>query len=498
MTRITSAQGLLIVVLALLTSSCGQTTTAQLTAAAPAGPAKEIDWFKGTFEQASIVAAQKNRPLLLYWGAKWCPYCQALRKTVFVRPDFIEKSALFVPVYMDADLPEVQAWIKPFRISGYPTLLITKADHTELARLSGGMDLSLYAGLLDSALQSERPILDVLHHLNGPQECHRIAYNSWDPAALKDIDEAALAALLTDAAVDCRGPDQVRIKLLALNFAVQGDGDRAAIAAPMRELYEWLDQPQTIQPAIDLVAGLDDSIFTLVVAQGADFAEKFCARWVARMQGVAGDSHFGDADKLTALASAISATKALSRDHSVPAAMQASARTSIQTMLQDDRDRYQRGDLVNVASHIYELLDDDAAATDLYMRELPNTRTPFYYMAHLAGLSEKQHRPDEALDWWVKTVGSPQPSTSHLRLESAYVRALMRLKATDTNRIRSASLQLANDAIAAEEPHDSDRPKLPQFRMALKEWAKTPERRAVAVAVEQRLRQKAVTSQRAT
>jgi hypothetical protein len=34
--------------------------------------------------------------------------------------------------------------------------------------------------------------------------------------------------------------------------------------------------------------------------------------------------------------------------------------------------------------------------------------------------------------------------------------------------------------------------------MALKEWAKTPERRAVAVAVEQRLRQKAVTSQRAT
>jgi protein disulfide-isomerase len=498
MTWIQYARGVLLVALGLLTSSCGQSNTSQLTAAAPASPAKEIDWFKGTFEQAGILAAQRNRPLLLYWGAKWCPYCQALRKTVFVRPDFIEKSALFVPVYMDADLPEVQAWIKPLGISGYPTLQITKADHTELARLSGGMDLSLYAGLLDSALQSERPILDVLHHLNGSQECHRIAYNGWDPAALKDIDEAALAALLTAAAVDCRGPDQVRIKILALNFAVKGDGDRAATAASLRELYELLDQPQIIQPAIDLVAGLDDSIFTLVAAQGADFAEKFCTRWVARMQAVAGDSHFGDADKLTALASAISATKALSRDHSVPAALQQSARASIRTMLQDDRDRYQRGDLVNVASQIYELLDDDAAATDLYVRELPNTRTPFYYMAHLAALSERQHRPDEALDWRVKAFSSPQPSTSRLRLESAYVRALMRLKPADTNRIRSASMQLANDAATVQEPRDTGAPKLQQFSIALKEWATTPERRAVALAVEQRLRQKAVTSPRAT
>jgi protein disulfide-isomerase len=150
MTWIQYARGVLLVALGLLTSSCGQSNTSQLTAAAPASQAKEIDWFKGTFEQASMVAAQMNRPMLLYWGAKWCPYCQALRKTVFVRPDFIEKSALFVPVYMDADLPEVQAWIKPLGISGYPTLQITKADHTELARLSGGMDLSLYAGLFST------------------------------------------------------------------------------------------------------------------------------------------------------------------------------------------------------------------------------------------------------------------------------------------------------------------------------------------------------------
>jgi protein disulfide-isomerase len=112
-------------------------------AAKTAKPAEvsEIRWFKGSMEQAMAAAAQDNKLLMVYWGAKWCPYCQTLRKTVFTRSDFIEKTSLFIPVFMDADLPGAQSWGETFKVSGYPTVLILKPDRTELARMSGGMDL---------------------------------------------------------------------------------------------------------------------------------------------------------------------------------------------------------------------------------------------------------------------------------------------------------------------------------------------------------------------
>jgi protein disulfide-isomerase len=53
---------------------------------------------------------------------------------------------------MDGDLPGAQVWGDTFKVSGYPTVLILKPDRTELARMSGGMDLSQYGSLLDNAL----------------------------------------------------------------------------------------------------------------------------------------------------------------------------------------------------------------------------------------------------------------------------------------------------------------------------------------------------------
>ena len=86
-----------------------------------------------------------NKPVLLYWGAQWCPPCKQLKSAVFSRPDFIEKSKLFVAVYLDGDLPDAQKWGDVFRVTGYPTVVVLKPDRTEITRIAGNMDLSLYA-----------------------------------------------------------------------------------------------------------------------------------------------------------------------------------------------------------------------------------------------------------------------------------------------------------------------------------------------------------------
>src|SRR4051812_13899247 len=44
-------------------------------------------------------AKSANKPVFVYWGAKWCPPCNQVKATLFNRQDFIERSRAFVPVY---------------------------------------------------------------------------------------------------------------------------------------------------------------------------------------------------------------------------------------------------------------------------------------------------------------------------------------------------------------------------------------------------------------
>ena len=154
-------------------------------APAPAAPQPTIAWFNGSVEQAFAAARAQNKPVFLYWGAKWCPPCHELKATVFSRPDFIGKLRLFVPVQLDGDDPGAQKWGEKFGVSGYPTVLVLSADQGELARISGGMDLAQYAEVLDLVLGDVRPLNAILATLATGQplsheDCRRLQ-DSRDP-----------------------------------------------------------------------------------------------------------------------------------------------------------------------------------------------------------------------------------------------------------------------------------------------------------------------------
>ena len=151
------------------------------TSATAAQPA--ISGFSGGVEAAFAAARAQNKPVFLYWGANWCPPCHELKATVFSRPDFIEKLKLFIPVHLDGDDPGAQKWGDKFGVSGYPTVLVLRADQSELARISGGMDLAQYAEVLDSVLGDVRPVGAILAALKSGgarplsrDDCHRLAY----------------------------------------------------------------------------------------------------------------------------------------------------------------------------------------------------------------------------------------------------------------------------------------------------------------------------------
>ena len=117
-----------------------------------------IAWYKGSADAAFAQARKRNRPVFLYWGAKWCPPCNQVKATLFNRTDFIELSRLFVPVYLDGDSPGAQRLGERFKVRGYPTMILFNSAGTEITRLPGEVDAVQYMQVLRTGLNAARPV----------------------------------------------------------------------------------------------------------------------------------------------------------------------------------------------------------------------------------------------------------------------------------------------------------------------------------------------------
>ena len=121
-----------------------------------------IRWFEGGIDDAFSLAKQQGKPLFLYWGADWCPYCKELEATIFVRDEFIKLSHQFIAVDLSNGDSETIRYSDRFKMYSLPTVIVFSPEGEELTRIRGGINLEEYASVLELTLNEVRPVAELV------------------------------------------------------------------------------------------------------------------------------------------------------------------------------------------------------------------------------------------------------------------------------------------------------------------------------------------------
>jgi thiol-disulfide isomerase/thioredoxin len=479
-----------------------ETPPAPSVPAAPVAETKagDIAWFQGSIDAAFAAAAEQHKQVFLYWGAVWCPPCHELKAYVFSRPDFREKLKQFIPVYLDGDAPGAQKVGEEFAVRGYPTVLVLRADRTEVARIAGGMDLSRYAEVLDLALENARPMQEIFASLQANSnsalsldDCRRLAFNGWILDRRAD-DPGPLASALSRAAARCPKDAQLehdRLIVSATDFAARDEVKRVAAGKPPSDLLRSLvkqvnalvgDSKRALRNA-DVFAYLGKDYFVVASKASAKQRAQLLDSWIALLDALVSDQRYAAPLRLDAVALKLEATSVLGTSKKVPAALTAEAHRTLDEFLARPYDEHAHVSMINAALSVTEQLDDKARTRAILEEEIKHSKTPYYYMVDLGDLEDEEKRPELALQWYQRAYDESQGPATRFQWGMMYLDGLLRLSPDDQLRIQTATSQVLSELDGADRIHQRTRTRLDRLNKSLHDWAKKPGRADTLTAI---------------
>ncbi len=408
-------------------------------------------------ERAFGQARAERKPVLLYWGAAWCPPCNQLKATLFNRQDFIERSKNFVAVQIDGDLPGAQKLGARFKVRGYPTLILFSPDGAEITRLPGEADAPAVMNVLQMGLAGGRPVRTVLadaragRPVSGP-EWRLLAFYSWDTDEAQLVPEGERAGLLATLAAACPAAEAeaaMRLRLKALAASDEGQGVKAD-AALRAQVLRLLGDPAASRTQMDVLVNAAPEIArALAPAPGAE-RQAVVQALDAALVRLGNDATLSRADRMSALIGRVDLAR-LDQPKAVlvprlPPALLQQVREAAARADREVTDGYERQAVITAAAYLLGQAglwkDSDA----LLRASLDKSHSPYYLMSQLAGNAKRQGRKAEALGWYEKAFERSEGPATRLQWGSAYVAGLVELAPQDEARIERTVSRLIDEA----------------------------------------------------
>lgn len=444
-----------------------------LAAAVPAGAATPtpgsaqaagVAWlFAGNdadVDAAFARAGREGKPLLMYWGATWCPPCNHVKVTLFPRQDFIARSRSFVPVYVDGDKPGAQKVAARFKVSGYPTMVLFDPKGGELTRLPGEADAAQVMTLLEIGLARGRPFQAVLADARDaarakavtPDEWRLLAFHSWDTDEAMSVPEAERAGVLAQLAAACpEGEAATKSRLWLKALAASDEGKGVKPDAALRErVLKLLADPAAARAQMDVLANYAAPIARTLVDDTPDAKAGVVAAFDTALKRLQADATLSRSDRLGALGSRVELARLDAPKNSVdvklPAALLDELRAQVAKDDREIRDGYERQDVITGAGHVLKRAGLLAESDTLLNANLARSHSAYYLMLQLAGNAKARGDTTGALRWYEQAFDKSVGPATRLQWGATYVSALVEMAPQDGARIEKAARQIFGEA----------------------------------------------------
>jgi thiol-disulfide isomerase/thioredoxin len=404
-----------------------------------------------------VQAKAEKKPVLLYWGAKWCPPCNQLKATLFNRADFIEQSKAFVAVGIDGDAPGAQKLGTRFKVRGYPTLILFNPNGSEITRLPGEADAAQVMKVLQLGLSSGRPVKAVLADAKagrklGANEWRLLGFYGWetDEQQLLPVAERASTLAQLAKASEGAGDPETTTRLWLKSIGALADG-KAADPAQAPRLRAVLADASQARAQMDVLTNEAPDLVKALAPAAGEARVQLVAEFDAALKRLNEDATLSRADRLNALQARIELARIDSpkddpQPKALPAALLAEAREQAGRANREITDGFERQAVVTQAAYLLGRAGLWKESDELLKSALARSHSPYYLMSQLGGNAKKQGRKADALRWYEEAFNKSKGPATRLQWGSSYLAALVELSPEDAPRIEKAAAQLFAEA----------------------------------------------------
>ncbi len=424
-------------------------------------PSANVAWLPaaadGDVDRAFAQARRERKPVLLYWGASWCPPCNQLKATFFNRQDFAELSKSFVAVHVDGDRPGAQVLGRRFKVSGYPTVVVFNSSGAEITRLPGEVDAPRMMAVLQLGLAGGRPVKALMADaLAGkplqPAQWRLLSFYSWETDEQRLVPKAELADTLLRLSLASPSPDAdhtTRLWLKALAASNDSQGLKPDAAARER-LQRVLSDLPTARQQLDVLANGAANIVRTLQPEAGPARVVLVQRYDDTLQRLQGDASLSRSDRLgTLLARVELARLDLPKDHTAPLLsprLLGDLREQVARLDREITDGYERQAVITAAAYTLGRAGLWPDSEALLKANLAKSHSPYYLMSLLASDARKQGRNAEALGWYQQAFEKSEGPATRLQWGTAYLNALVDLAPQDLSAIEKTASQLLTEA----------------------------------------------------
>lgn len=430
---------------------------------AQATPSAHVAWLAAAgdadIDRAFAQGRAEKKPVLVYWGAKWCPPCNQLKATLFNRQDFIERSKSFVAVNVDGDLPGAQKLGTRFKVRGYPTMILFNPEGAEITRLPGEADAPQVMSVLQLGLAGGRPIKAVLADARAARpltanEWRMLAFYSWDTDEAQLVPEAERAGLLAQLSAACpaaQADTKMRLMLKALAGSTEGQGVKAD-AALRERVAKLLADPAATRSQMDVLVNAAAELVQALAPQAGKERATLAALFDTALARLEDDTTLSRADRMTALIARVSLARIdQPKDTLHPKLSEAVLKQVRDEAARADRevtDGYERQAVITSAAYLLGEAGLWKESDALLKASLAKSHSPYYLMSQLGSNARKQGRTAEALNWYGQAFDRSEGPATRLQWGASYLSALVELTPQDAGRIEKTASKLIDEAAA--------------------------------------------------